>query len=103
MQPCAEYPTTIRIRKRRCAIDKFLDNFRDAFLDGIVDNLTDGVNKRKLIKNIRDLYISKGTRKGHELFFRLLFNDDAVISYQMKICCVTQMVFGQPDVSCECK
>ena len=62
-------------------IDKFLDNFRDAFLDGIVDNLTDGVNKRKLIKNIRDLYISKGTRKGHELFFRLLFNDDAVISY----------------------
>ena len=62
-------------------IDKFLDNFRDAFLDGIVDNLTDGVNKRRLIKNIRDLYISKGTRKGHELFFRLLFNDDAVISY----------------------
>ena len=62
-------------------VDKFLDNFRDAFLDGIVDNLTDGVNKRKLIKSIRDLYISKGTRKGHELFFRLLFNDDAVISY----------------------
>ena len=64
-------------------IDKFLDNFRDAFLDGIVDNLTDGVNKRKLIKNIRDLYISKGTRKGHELFFRLLFNDDAVISLSL--------------------
>ena len=62
-------------------IDKFLDNFRDAFLDGIVDNLTDGINKRKLIKSIRDLYISKGTRKAHELFFRLLFNDDAVISY----------------------
>ena len=62
-------------------IDKFLDNFRDAFLDGMVDNLTSGVNKRKLVKSIRDLYISKGTRKGHELFFRLLFNDDAVISY----------------------
>ena len=27
----------------------------------------------------------KGTRKGHELFFRLLFNDDAVISYPKKI------------------
>ena len=62
-------------------IDKFLDNFRDAFLDGVVDNLTDGVDKRKLVKSIRDLYVSKGTRKGHELFFRLLFNDDAVISY----------------------
>ena len=27
------------------------------------------------------MYVSKGTRKGHELFFRLLFNDDAVITY----------------------
>ena len=62
-------------------IFKFLDNFRDAFLDGVVDNLDTGVDKRKLIKSIRDLYVSKGTRKGHELFFRLLFNDDAVISY----------------------
>ena len=62
-------------------IFKFLDNFRDAFLDGVVDNLVAGVDKRKLTKNIRDLYVSKGTRKGHELFFRLLFNDDAVISY----------------------
>ena len=62
-------------------IFKFLDNFRDAFLEGVVDNLADGVDKRKLIKNIRDLYISKGTKKGHELFFRLLLNEDAVIDY----------------------
>ena len=62
-------------------IYSFLDRFRDSFLDGIVDNLTSGIDKRKLIKSIRDLYVSKGTRKGHELFFRLLFNDDAVISY----------------------
>ena len=62
-------------------IFKFLDNFRDAFLEGVVDNLADGVDKRKLIKNIRDLYVSKGTKKGHELFFRLLLNEDAVINY----------------------
>ena len=62
-------------------IFKFLDNFRDAFLEGVVDNLADGVDKRKLIKNVRDLYISKGTKKGHELFFRLLLNEDAVIDY----------------------
>ena len=62
-------------------IFKFLDNFRDAFLEGVVDNLADGVDKRKLIKNIRDLYVSKGTKKGHELFFRLLLNEDAVIEY----------------------
>ena len=62
-------------------IFQFLDNFRDAFLEGVVDNLADGVEKRKLIKNIRDLYISKGTKKGHELFFRLLLNEKPVIQY----------------------
>jgi len=62
-------------------IFQFLDNFRDAFLEGVVDNLADGVDKRKLIKNIRDLYISKGTRKGHELFFRLLLNEEPIIEY----------------------
>lgn len=59
----------------------FLDRFRDSFLDGMVDNINSGVDKRKLIKNIRDLYISKGTKKGHELFFRLLLNEEATISY----------------------
>jgi len=62
-------------------IFKFLDNFRDAFLEGVVDNLADGVDKRKLIKNIRDLYISKGTKKGHELFFRLLLNEEPTLQY----------------------
>ena len=62
-------------------IFQFLDNFRDAFLEGIVDNLATGVDKRRLIKNIRDLYIKKGTKKGHELFFRLLLNEEPTISY----------------------
>ena len=59
----------------------FLDQFRDSFLEGIVDNLHESVNKRKLIKNIRDLYIAKGTKKGHELFFRLLLNETPQITY----------------------
>ena len=59
----------------------FLDNFRDSFLEGVVDNLDVGVDKRKLIKNIRDLYLSKGTKKGHELFFRLLLNEEPVVSF----------------------
>ena len=53
----------------------FLDKFRDSFLEGIVDNVSTGVDKRKLVKNIRDLYLAKGTKKGHELFFRLLLNE----------------------------
>jgi len=59
----------------------FLDNFRDSFLEGVVDNLDVGVDKRKLIKNIRDLYLAKGTKKGHELFFRLLLNEEPVVSF----------------------
>ena len=60
---------------------QFLDNFRDAFLEGIVDNLDAGVDKRKLVKNIRDLYLSKGTKKGHELFFRLLLNETPTVQF----------------------
>ena len=59
----------------------FLDNFRDAFLEGIVDNLDTTVDKRKLIKNVRDLYLAKGTKKGHELFFRLLLNEQPSILF----------------------
>ena len=51
------------------------------FLEGVVDNLATGVDKRRLIKNIRDLYIKKGTKKGHELFFRLLLNEEPTISF----------------------
>ena len=59
----------------------FLDRFRDSFLEGIIDNVDAGVDKRKLVKNIRDLYLSKGTKKGHELFFRLLLNEEPRITF----------------------
>ena len=60
---------------------EFLDRFRDSFLEGMVDNINANVNKRNLVKNIRDLYVSKGTKKRHELFFRLLLNEEPVISF----------------------
>ena len=59
----------------------FLDNFRDSFLEGIVDNVNSQVDKRKLVKNIRDLYLAKGTKKGHELFFRLLLNETPQVQF----------------------
>jgi len=59
----------------------FLDKFRDSFLEGIVDNVNSNVDKRKLVKNIRDLYLSKGTKKGHELFFRLLLNETPQVQF----------------------
>ena len=39
------------------------------------------VNKRNLIKNIKSLYKAKGTGAGHELFFRLLFNEQSETIY----------------------
>ena len=59
----------------------FLDKFRDSFLEGIPNTLASGLSKRKLIKNIKDLYSAKGTEKGHQLFFRMLFDDEAELFY----------------------
>ena len=59
----------------------FLDKFRDSFLEGIPNTLANGLSKRKLIKNIKDLYSAKGTEKGHKLFFRMLFDDEAELFY----------------------
>ena len=62
-------------------VDQFFDQFKEAFLKTIPRDLTAGVNERNLLKNIKDLYRAKGTRKGHELFFRILLNEDILVSY----------------------
>jgi hypothetical protein len=59
----------------------FLDKFRDSFMESLPNTLADGIAKRKLIKNIKDMYAAKGTRDGHKLFFRILFNEEATIIY----------------------
>ena len=55
-------------------ISNFLSKFRDEFLKTIPENLALGLDKRNLIKNIKSMYRLKGTQAGHELFFRILFN-----------------------------
>ena len=56
-------------------ISNFLTKFRDEFLKTIPEELAIGLDKRNLIKNIKSMYRLKGTQKGHELFFRILFNE----------------------------
>ena len=65
-------------------IDQFFDEFKEAFLKTIPKGLTAGVNEKTILKNIKDLYRSKGTKKGHELFFRILLNEEATLSYPRK-------------------
>ena len=59
----------------------FLDRFRDSFLEGIPDTLATGLSKRKLIKNIKELYTKKGTVDGHKLFFRMLFDEEIEVIF----------------------
>ncbi len=63
------------------SISDFLTSFRDEFLATLPEILANEVDKRKLIKNIRSLYRLKGTQKGHQLFFRLLFNESSETIY----------------------
>jgi hypothetical protein len=62
-------------------ISNFLSNFRNEFLTTLPENLNSNVNKRNLIKNIKSLYKLKGTKIGHEIFFRLLFNESSETLY----------------------
>ena len=62
-------------------ISNFLSNFRDEFLATLPDTLANQVDKRSLIKNVKSLYRSKGTNRGHEIFFRILFNEESQTFY----------------------
>ena len=63
------------------AISNLLTKFRNEFLNTLPETLDTGVSKRKLIKNIKSLYRAKGTQRGHEVFFRILFNLDSETFY----------------------
>ena len=63
------------------AISNFLTKFRNEFLNTLPEVLDTNVDKRKLIKNIKSVYRAKGTQRGHEVFFRFLFNLDSETIY----------------------
>ena len=62
----------------------FLDNFRDEFMNAIPLTLAPGLDKRNLIKNIRELYRAKGTSEGHKIFMRMLLGETADVVYPNK-------------------
>jgi len=62
----------------------FLDNFRDEFMNAIPLTLATGIDKRNLIKNIRELYRAKGTSEGHKIFMRMLLGETADVVYPNK-------------------
>lgn len=63
------------------SVNKFFNEFRKEFMATIPNRLANSLDKNNLIKNINDLYKSKGTTGGHKLFFKILFNEFSDIYY----------------------
>lgn len=55
-------------------VDDFQQKFHNEFLNGMPSTVS--VNKALLIKNVQDLYKSKGSAQSFKLLFKLLYNDD---------------------------
>jgi hypothetical protein len=81
VNPVTNIQELLNFRDPDKVISNFLTKFRNEFLNTLPETLDDGVDKRKLIKNIRSLYRAKGTNRGHELFFRLLFDEQSETIY----------------------
>ena len=60
-------------------IADFLNQMKEEFLKTIPTNTHASLDTRKLIKNIKSLYRAKGTDKGHQAFFRILFNENSEV------------------------
>mgnify|MGYP001319517047 CR=1 FL=1 len=71
----------INFRDPDNVVNHFLTNMRDEFLATLPENLAASVDKRKLIKNIKSMYRSKGSVRGHEIFFRILFGENSETIY----------------------
>jgi len=81
LNPVANIQQLLEFRDPDKAISSFLTKFRNEFLNTLPEVLNDSIDKRKLIKNIRSLYRLKGTDVGHQIFFRLLFNEEIETIY----------------------
>lgn len=60
-------------------IDLFILQFKEKYLKNIQFNIA--TNKQLLVKNALSLYRAKGTERAIDLFFRLVYNNDADVYY----------------------
>jgi hypothetical protein len=64
-------------------VDTTLDEYLRFFQNEIMDTIPKSVlaDKRLLLKNIKDIYTSKGSQKSYELLFRILYGQDIDFFY----------------------
>jgi len=89
-------------------ITSFIENFQRQYCDDIPRIAS--LDKKVLVKKIKDLYTSKGTEKGFHLLFRLLFDKEVEVYYPsnqilrasdgkwiQRSSIFLQTVYGNPD------
>lgn len=59
----------------------FLENFAKQYLCCIPENILPEINKRTLIKHIREYYTSVGSENSIKFLFRILFNENVELYY----------------------
>src|SRR5210317_1424704 len=79
--PVTNIQELLNFRDPDKVISNFLTKFRNEFLNTLPETLVSDLNRRTLIKNIKSLYRAKGTNRGHEVFFRLLFGLESETIY----------------------
>jgi len=62
-------------------LDLFLEYFRNTYIKDFPYKLADGANEKTLIKNVGDMYRSKGSKASFDLLFRVLFDTSIEINY----------------------
>lgn len=60
-------------------LDEFLEFFRKEYLTNIPFNLN--IDKRLLVKHIREFYRNKGNEQSYKFLFRILFNENIELYY----------------------
>jgi len=73
----------VRGLKTFADVDQSLADFENQFFNSFLPFVPrdTALSKEKLIKNFLPLFLSKGSEKSFQLLFRMLFDDDARLSY----------------------
>lgn len=72
------------------SLEQFIDNFKSQYLFNFPDSLAinketnEPVDVRRLIKNIKQFYLAKGTEKSYEFLFRIFYDTNVEFYYPKK-------------------
>ena len=86
-------------------VHRNIDNTADIFLELLQRELATPIpetiiaNKRKLYKNITDIYLSKGATPSFESLFKLIFNDEIELCYNQILSFVKKQKSSSKKIS----